>query len=147
VYDTIVHPTDGSSCSKRALEHAISLAKQYDATLHVLYVVLDVPNPGPDRDAERVEELTEAGESILGAAEERARDAHLDQVSTHLRRGPAPERILELVEDRDADLVVMGTHGRSGVDRFLLGSTTERVLRRGSVPVPVLAVESLGRGE
>lgn len=145
MYDTIVHPTDGSSCSRRALEHAVSLAKQYDATLHVLYVVLDIPNPGPDRDAERVENLTEAGESLLETAEERARDAHLYQVSTHIRRGPAAERILDLVAEQDGDLVVMGTHGRAGLDRLLLGSTTERVLRRGSVPV--LAVEPLERSD
>ena len=145
VYETIVHPTDGSPCSARGLEHAISLAKEYDAELHVLYVVEDPDVPVSGDRPSLVTELAGVGESVLDSAENRARDAGLYPVSTHLGRGTTYQRILGFVDDRNADLVVMGTHGRSGLDRLLLGSTTEWVLRRATVPL--LAVEPLDRGE
>lgn len=145
MYDAIVHPTDGSSCARRALEHAVSLAKRYDAELHVQYVVRDARVPPTNQAPPVVERLTDVGEDVLETAEERARDADLYQVTTHLQRGRPPTRIRDLVDDQDADLVVMGTHGRSGLERHLLGSTTETLLRQGSVPV--LAVEPLDAGE
>lgn len=143
MYETIVLPLDGSSCATRALDHAISLAGEYDAELHLIYVVQETAIPSSDRAPEIVEQLTAAGDDILSDAEERARDARLYQVSTHLRRGRPAERILELVDEQDADLVVMGTHGRAGIDRHLLGSKTKRVLRQASAPV--MAVHALER--
>lgn len=145
MYQTIVHPTDGSACSTRGLDHAISLAKRYDAELHLLYVVQDAKIPDIDEQTSLIDNLMNAGETVLESAGSRAREADLYHFSTHIRRGIAHRRILELVDDRDADLLVMGTHGRSGIDRFLLGSTTERVFRRASVPI--LAVGPPERGE
>lgn len=141
VYDTIVHPTDGSSCAERGLEHAISLADVYDADLHVVYVVRTAQLP-PSLDPDLMtEQMAETGERIVRRNEERARDAGLREVTTHVAHGIAHTRILGLVEEEDADLIVMGTHGRSGLERYLLGSVTEKVIRESSVPV--LAVEPL----
>lgn len=141
VYDTIVHPTDGSSCAERGLEHAISLANTYDAGLHIIYCVrITQFSPSPDPEL-MTEQVAEAGESIVRRSEERARDAGLREVTTHVDRGVAHTQILALVEEEDADLIVMGTHGRSGLERYLLGSVTEKVIREASVPV--LAVEPL----
>lgn len=139
VYDTIVHPTDGSDGAEAALRHAVSLAETYDAELHVLYVVPELDVPASGRLTQVVERLTDAGETIVDEAEETARNEGLHQVSTHLRRGHVDSRILEFVAERDGDLLVVGTHGRSGVDRVLLGSTTEKVLHQSGVPV--LAVD------
>lgn len=139
VYDTIVHPTDGSACSARGLDHAVSLARQYDAELHVLHVVDEEAMSGGGKHSKLVTELTEANEGLLENIDEQDRVALQDQLSTHVRSGSVSDQVLELVEDRDADLVVMGTHGRSGVDRVLRGSTAEDLLR--SAAVPVLAAE------
>ncbi|MFT4946814.1 MAG: nucleotide-binding universal stress UspA family protein [Natronomonas sp.] len=135
MYQTIVCPTDGSFCATRGLDHAIELAKRYDAELHVLYVVQDTAIPPTVEQPSVVDGLTSAGETILDRAAERARNADFYQLSTHLRRGVIHQRIIELADGQDADLVVMGAHARSGSEQIPLGSTTERVLRRRSVPV------------
>jgi len=145
VYDTIVHPTDGSPCAERGLEHAISLAGAYDADLHVIYAVPTAHIPAVPSPERMTEQLSEAGEQIVRRNEEQAREAGLSRVTTHVEHGVAHTRILALVEEAEADLIVMGTHGRSGLERYLLGSVTERVIRESSVPV--LAVEQLERGD
>jgi nucleotide-binding universal stress UspA family protein len=144
VYETIVHPTDGSMCSIRALEHAISLAKEYDAAFHIINVMEGANLPMQDESPSLVTGLAVAGESILERAEKRARDAALYPVSTHLRLGgrlSADSRHHRRTERRPHRA---GIHGRSAPERFPLGSTTERTLRRASVPL--LAVEPLDSG-
>ncbi len=120
MYDVILFPTDGSEGAAVALEHAIDQARQYDATLDVLHV------GDSDDDGDAVE-----------SAAERARDAGL-HVNTAIVEGTPHEVIADYVADRGVDVVVMGSHGRRGLDRYLLGSVTERVLR--TVDVPVLVV-------
>ncbi len=132
-YDRILTPTDGSDPSNRGVDRAVELAAHFDSTLHALYVV-DQANRAGDWDI--VVERQEAdGESAIDDVAERAEAAGVE-VEKHLRRGAPAEEVLGFVAEADVDLVVMGTHGRSGIDRIRhAGSTTERVIRGASVPV------------
>jgi nucleotide-binding universal stress UspA family protein len=127
VYDTILFPTDGSEGAQAALDHAVDLADRHDATLDVLHA-------GVEGDGESV-----ASESALAVA-----DAAGVAVNVVSLSGEPRQVIVDHVEDRDVDAVVMGTHGRRGLERYVLGSVTEKVLR--TVDVPVLVVP-LAAGE
>ncbi|APW98221.1 universal stress protein UspA [Halobiforma lacisalsi AJ5] len=141
MYDAIFAPTDGSARSEVALEHAIDLATQYDATLHTQYVVESSPAFGNNIDSETEEEiygsLFDAGDRAVAAVADRAKTADLE-VETSVVRGVPHETILEYVDENDVDLVVMATSGRTGSSRELIGSVAERVVR--SSPVPVVTV-------
>ena len=132
-YDRILTPTDGSDPSNRGVDRAVEMADRFDATVHAVYVVDRADRAG---DWDIVVERQEAeGEAALDAAAERA-DAAGVALERHLRRGTPAEEILESVAAADSDLIVMGTHGRSGIDRIRhAGSTTERVIRGASIPV------------
>jgi nucleotide-binding universal stress UspA family protein len=145
MYRRILLPTDGSPGTERAVDHALDLAERYDAALHVLYVV-DTNALPLDARAEHVfEYLTEEGLLAEEQIVERAEDRGVETVVSGVREGSPHEVILEYVEDNDIDLVVMGTHGRRGLDRYLLGSVTERVVR--TADVPVLTVRTSGPPE
>lgn len=138
MYDEILVPTDGGETSNAAVEHATFLAGQCDSRVHGLFVVdsgpLESVAGGYPRAVSDIEQLGE------GAVEEitKAGKKHGIETKTSVIRGTVHETIAEYVEENDIDAVVMGTHGREGVGRHLLGSVTERVIR--IVDVPVLAV-------
>lgn len=136
MYETILVPTDGSQGADAVVEHAVDIASRYDATLHVLYVVDVRMNPistEMDRD-EVIQSIDQSGERpttpILDQAEQRMIPA-----TEAIRLGVPHEIIREYAEKEDINLVVMGTHGRSGLEHTLLGSTTERVVRTVDLPV------------
>jgi len=140
VYDKILLPTDGSEGAKRATEQAIDLATSLDAALHVLHVVdtTDVPT---DLDENVVLDALEAeGKRALEDVHERAERADVRTIEGTAASGPPHRAILDYVDEYDIDVIVMGTHGRTGLERWLLGSVTERVARLS--PVPVLTVRS-----
>lgn len=142
-YDVVVAPTDGSDPAEAGLERAIELARAFDATVHVLFVVDESDRPG-DWDVV-VERQERAGEAALDAAFGIGADAGV-AVERHLRRGRPAEAIVAFAAECDADAIVMGTHGRSGFDRIRhAGSTTERVLRSASVPVLAVPPDGTGR--
>ena len=140
MYETILFPTDGSDPSFRALDHALDLADAYGATLHALYVV-DTTYPYADFDGGSIDPeplfraLREEGERTLDEVEERADDAGIPLVSATRESGYVHRAILEYADENDVDVIVMGTHGRRGLDRWILGSVTERVVRTADVPV------------
>ncbi|SDM62330.1 Nucleotide-binding universal stress protein, UspA family [Halogranum gelatinilyticum] len=145
MYDRILVPTDGSDWAMAAANHAFALAKLGDATVHALSVV-DLRHFEDDVVGSASEDLSIA-EQAAKAAVERVQQVGEEsgcRVRTHVERGIPHETVLRFVADHDVDLVVMGTHGRTGLERFLLGSVTERVLR-GS-PVPVLTTHLDGDG-
>jgi nucleotide-binding universal stress UspA family protein len=78
--------------------------------------------------------LRERAESVVESVAERAADAGVETV-TAVEPGVPDDVVVEYAADHDCDLVVMGTHGRTGLQRYLLGSVTERTVRRSSVPV------------
>ncbi|RDI71052.1 universal stress protein [Halopelagius longus] len=138
MYRTILVPTDGSDPADAALDRAIDLARTYDATLRILSVV-DVGDVGmlsPESvplDGVR-SSLRARAERVVGDAAERAEEAGV-RAETEVLIGIPHVEILDAAADAGADLVVMGTHGRTGLRRALIGSVTERVVRRCDAPV------------
>lgn len=130
MYDRVLFPTDGSDATNRARRHALDLAKQYGATLHVLAVVTE----DPYRDEAAAERATEEAERTVDAVAAAAREEGVDVV-TAVEQGVPHEAILAYAESADVDMIVMGTHGRTGVGRAIIGSVTERVVRTATVPV------------
>jgi len=135
MYDNILVPTDGSAASEGAVEHAIELANQYGATVHALYVVDTGAYSSMEVGSDIVvEALREEGEQAVERVASEAEDAGV-AVETSVRTGIAHRAIDEYVNEEGIDLVVMGTHGRTGVGRFLLGSVAEKVVRTADAPV------------
>ncbi|AFK18921.1 universal stress protein [Haloferax mediterranei ATCC 33500] len=144
MYSQILFPTDGSECADAALDHALEHAKMYDASLRVLYVadVREVGHASPTISLERVRDaLHESGNSVLDRVAERAEAAGVE-VETVVSEGTPASEILRHADDEAVDLVVMGTHGRSGLDRYLIGSVAERVVRGSSAPVLTVRQDS-----
>jgi nucleotide-binding universal stress UspA family protein len=144
-YDEILVPTDGSEFAAAAVEHAVSIARQFDARVHVLTVVdlgdiARTPDYMPP--AELIERLENAGEDATERIAAQVRDADLE-ATTRVRDGHPAKEILAYSDEHDVDLIAMGTAGRTGPSRFLLGSTTERIVRHAEVPV--LAVNARRR--
>jgi len=144
MYDHVLVPTDGSAGMERVVDHAASLARKHEATLHALYVVntAGLSNLPMETSMESVSEgLREEGETALEAVARQVPEAVSLQRST-VEGAPAGE-IVDYATGEGCDLIVMGTHGRSGVDRLLLGSVAERVVRRSPVPVLTVRVGAL----
>ncbi|MFB6218321.1 MAG: universal stress protein [Halobacteriaceae archaeon] len=142
MYDDILVPTDGSEGVQRAIDHGIDLAALTDATVHALFVVDTAEATAvPDAEWLTVEgALEEAGERAVADVADRARERGVD-VTTEVRHGAPHEGIVAYADEHDVDLVVMGTHGRSGIDRVILGSVTENVIRETERPVLVQRIE------
>jgi len=135
MYERILLPTDGSKATDAAVERALDLAATYDAELHVIYVVDTAAVPTEVAADSILESLEEAGERVVADVEERAADAGVETVVAAVEYGTPHRVIREYADDNDVDLIVMGTHGRTGLDRYLLGSVTEKVVRTADVPV------------
>ncbi|WP_148416319.1 universal stress protein [Haloferax sp. KTX1] len=138
MYSEILVPTDGSKAAERAIDHALDLAKTYDARIHALYVVDTSIYTSLDAGADVViDALEREGDAATRHVREAAEEAGID-VQAEVVTGTAYRSIREYIDDHDIDLVVMGTHGRTGLSHYLLGSVTERVVRTS--PVPVLTI-------
>ncbi|RLM71003.1 universal stress protein [Halorubrum sp. Atlit-8R] len=158
MYDRILYPTDGSAGSEAAAAHVGALASQFGASVDVLHVIdtregglglsgafLDddpqamsgrspdegyIGRHGDGPDPEAVEAgLTDHAEALIQAS-----TGEVD-LTTAVESGTPHSVILRYADEADADLVVMGTHGRTGVERYLLGSVAEKVVRLSDVPV------------
>jgi nucleotide-binding universal stress UspA family protein len=145
--DQILVPVDFSKFSRQALQTANELADVYDARIDALHVVEEKLHPAfyvggvksiedidPDIKSKAQDRLTEFVDATLGPDVETA---------THVVLGKPARAISSFVENHGIDLVSIATHGQSGVERFLLGSVTEKVVRH--VGCPVLTVKSFGR--
>ena len=136
---SVLVPTDGSECAHTAVDHAGELARSVDATLHIIYVVEIGQVPNGDRVQRLREAIEEIGEKALDLALEQVQSSTYLPTETSLLNGPPYLEIARYAEENDIDCIVMGTHGRKGIRQFLLGSVTERVVRR--VDVPVISVQ------
>lgn len=142
LYDRILVPTDGSAGVERAVSHAVDLAAAHDAVIHAVYVVNTAGFTGLPMESswEGVEQmLREDAEQALSVVRELAEDRDV-AVETHVLEGPPQREIVRYAEEEGCDLVVMGTQGRGGIDRLLLGSVAEKVVRASNVPVMTVRV-------
>lgn len=134
-FDSVLLPTDGSEHALAAADHAIDLTLAIGGALHVVHVV-DVGVVWDDVSAGMLlDALEEAGERAVDEVIDRADAADVSTVQASILSGSPYRAIVEYAEDNGVDCVVMGTHGRTGFDRLLLGSVTERVVRLTDVPV------------
>jgi len=133
---------------ERVIETASGLAETHDAAMHFVYAIhtASFANLPMETSWESVGPmLRDEGTSALSSAEA---SATVDRVETALVEGAPSHQIMEYAEESDCDLIVMGTHGRGGLDRLLLGSVAERVVRSATVPVLTVRVgEAEGRPE
>jgi len=136
----ILCPIDFSDHSRRALDHAVAIARWYESTVTVLNVFSATPvaafGPGPVAFEPLI--LTNVDRDQLLAdttAFARAEGAPGVPIEAMVREGSPADEIVEQATGMKADLLVIGTHGRTGFDRLLLGSVTEKVLRKASCPV------------
>ncbi|WP_435176800.1 universal stress protein [Halorussus sp. AFM4] len=142
MYDRILVPTDGSD-QPAVVRHALNVAELADATVHALYVVdekaLDY-QPSESGRKETREARREEGQAAVGDIAEAAEERGLEAV-TAIEEGSPAETVVDHADEVDAEMIVMGTRGRSGVDRYVLGSVTEQVVRRSEVPVLTVNLE------
>ncbi|AKU98243.1 Universal stress protein [Labilithrix luteola] len=138
---TILVPFDGSEPSIAALDHAVALAEDFDATVDVVHVEapdeFEIGSMTPLSSGAR-EELEEAMNTAASRVEARIGN----RLSRRIVSGDPLRKIVEIANDGDYDLIVMGTHGRVGRLRSMLGSVAEGVVR--NAPCPVLTVRQPG---
>jgi nucleotide-binding universal stress UspA family protein len=139
----ILVPTDFSKFSQNALTYALAFAEKFGAELDLLHVVQDlamflpdVVTAGPPL-VPPIDQLTQA---VRTALERLIQENNLNRLPVHaeIREGTPFYEIIRFAREKDIDLIVMGTHGRSGLAHVLLGSVTEKVVRKA--PCPVLTV-------
>lgn len=140
MYDQILLPTDGSKGTAAAARHAGELAATYQATVHVLSVVDGHGQFGTATAAAAAEAWTDAerdrAEDAIEATVAELPDG--TETASVIRGGDPKAQIVAYAEEAELDLIVMGTHGRTGLDHYLIGSVAEKVVRRS--PVPVMTV-------
>jgi len=136
---TILFPTDFSNGARAAMDHAISLAKDYQAKLILLYVIQDISIaewyiPSSLSVADLVEDMQKSASQEM--------DKWIADVSVSVKdvekmivRGVPFVEIIQTAKEKKADLIVIGTHGRTGIDHMLFGSTAEKVVRKAACPV------------
>ena len=132
--DQLLFPTDGSSGASVALNHVLDIATNYDATVHILNIADTTQDSLTQIQGEIIDVLEQEGKEIVQDAADRAQDRGVDIV-TEVLQGEPYRTIINYADAHEIDLIVMPTHGRRGLERFLLGSTTERVVRRADKPV------------
>jgi len=138
----ILVPIDFSSHSKHALQHALAYAKQFTAELILIYVVeptiypadlsfgqVAFPNFEKDLRNRGKEELDSLAQSVIGKAA---------KSKTLIRTGKPFLEILSVAEEEEVDLIIIATHGHTGVEHLLFGSTAEKVVRKATCPVLVV---------
>ena len=142
MYSRILIPTDGSAEVERAVDHALDLAEAHGATVHALYVVNTASYAGLPMETawEGVDELLRSdAEEAVETVRKRAQERSIP-IETSIVEGTPSRCIVREAENTGCDLIVMGTHGRGGIDRLLLGSVAEKVVRASSLPVLTVSV-------
>jgi universal stress protein A len=137
----ILCPTDFSASAEKAVEYAVFLASSHNAELQLLHVVdhlhgFDnylILSMTPDEISERMEEHTNENLSeVVNQIKETVK------IQKAVRHGKASVQIVEMAKEMKADLVVMGTHGRTGLSHVIIGSVAEAVIRHAHCPVLVV---------
>ena len=136
---TILFPTDFSQGARAAMDHAISLAQDYKAKLILLYVIQDISIaewyiPSSLSVSDLIEDMQKSAWKEMDKWGEEAA-AKVRDVEKLVVRGIPFVEIIRTSKEKNADLLVIGTHGRTGIDHMLFGSTAEKVVRKAACPV------------
>jgi nucleotide-binding universal stress UspA family protein len=138
-FQRILFPTDFSDCSKQALGHALALAEKFSSELHLLFVeddpILNAPTTAQSYRDRAAREAPQKFAQLLPPEQCKGLT-----VKTAVREGTADLAILDYANENGIDVIVMATHGRTGLSHILLGSVTESVLHKA--PCAVLAVRT-----
>lgn len=140
MFNTILIAVDGSEVSKKAVAVSLEEARIWKSELNAVYVIETggLENIPADSTMEVVyNRLETIGEEAIKAAEEGAEKFGLN-FKSYIRQGHAGEEIVNLAEEIGADLIVLGSHGKSGIDRLLLGSVTDFVTKHSKVSTMVV---------
>lgn len=146
-FDRLLIPTDGSDGANIAAQWGVALASELASTVHVLHSVDTSRIRGPQDADEIADALTPRGDAAVNEVRKLATAVDVAIAAT-LTAGVPAEVILRYATTNDIDLIVMGTHGRTGIGQWFLGSVTENVVRQGDTPVlcvPVSAEAPRGR--
>ena len=147
MFEKLLLPIDGSEASERAGEHAISIANLNGAEIIVLNVIdTDYLNSLPQRDLREKldEELRKEGKEVVEKFKKKIEDekcaGNCENVKliTLIKKGKPEELIIKTADELGIDHIVMGKSGKDSLEKFIIGSTTERVVRRTKVPVDVI---------
>ncbi|SEV88562.1 universal stress protein [Natrinema salifodinae] len=144
-YTDVLVPTDGSDHATAAVELGAEIGAHHGATLHLLSVVDEVPEVVDVESVQLSDQLEENLQAVLDEGAAIAERAGVDDVETTVATGTVPREVTSYADAEGIDLVVMGTHGHTGLDRHLLGSFTERLIRTS--PVPVLTTREADESE
>ncbi|WP_435102149.1 universal stress protein [Halarchaeum sp. P4] len=134
--ETLLVPTDGSDCAEAAARDAIDLARATWATLHVVHAV-DPGAFGAELSESALDAIEEAGVRAVVSLADIAETNDVREVETAVLNGTPARTVVDYAHEHDVDCIVMGTHGRTGLERHLVGSVTERLVRLSDVPVLV----------
>lgn len=153
MYDRILVPVDGSPPSARALQEALRVAQLTGARLRLVHVIDELPfalsaDTFSPYAGDLLALLREGGAKVLIDARQEVQAAGID-VDTVLRdsfQGRVCDLVVDEAKSWPADLIVIGTHGRRGVRRAVLGSDAEQILRLAPVPVLLVRAAETGRG-
>jgi len=140
MFDRILFPTDGGDGRDEALEYALGLAEAHGATLHVLFVADTQRDSVTLVGTDVVDALTDVGEGAVAGIADRATEYGVP-TETAVEQGTPWRTILDYIDREGVDLVVMATHGRGGIERYLLGSVTEKMVRTADVPVLTVRID------
>lgn len=141
MYKKILVPLDGSPLAEAALPHAQAIAKKEDAEIILLRIPTIPAEEFMDRQpaiaAKIKDEETAAAKKYINAKMTALIRNHI-RVRTVTKTGPVPETILAVAESTHADMIAMSTHGRTGIQRWLIGSVADKVVHHAHIPVMLI---------
>lgn len=138
----ILFPIDFSDCSRKSFSYALDMAKKFDASLHLLFVAQDLSYLSMEDTA--TQQWLDMTNQIALSGEAQMEDfcaknlEGFEQYKTKVAIGDPKAEILRYARDASIDIIVMGTHGRTGTDRILMGSVADWVVKHASIPVLTL---------
>lgn len=141
MYERILLPIDGSDAARNATPYALDLAETYDAALYTLSVVDASDAEAEDTRAAMFDEFERQSQSMVEDVIHQAERRDVHTTAGSIAEGKPHRAILQYATDHDIDLLVMGTHGKSGIVRPLRRSVTEKIVRRTHVPVLCVRLE------
>ena len=140
MYRHILIPTDGSQPAERGVAHGLTLAKSLGAKVSVIFVMepfSEMTGRFLEAVATYAELRKEQATSVLDRAANAAKEAGVSCETIQVENGQPHQAIIDAAQDKGCDLIVMSSHGRSGLSKFLIGSVTNKVLTHAKIPVLV----------